>query len=305
MIGFVLTEEEIAREEKRRFYQGQIDRLRSVGLEARLFEYSDEERALPGAGWVAVFDVECRKWLRRHLDEARIPHAPLIWRPYSLIEVGQTWIRSSPLVIEALAPGPAAGLLLGHYALGKPVETLTVSADRLDQSSAVRLSATGKAIARVGYLGETGMAMSFLEGSVARRWPEFADLEWVSLDFQTPARWRDDLARCDVLLSLRGLCGSAIPLLDAMASGVVVAGTHGGGLRDIAGPENGIWIDSATLETVAEEFVAGLKRLQAQPNWHGQLLNEASETAKRVSPDETFDDNLDVWRRLIQRAGSA
>lgn len=302
MIGFVLVEGEQVRAEKRRFYQGQIDRLRAGGLEAGLYEFSDDARDLPGDGAIAVFDVACRKFLRRYLDERRIPHAPIIWNPYIFFQTDHHWIRTSDLVVSALAPGGESGRMLHEFALGKSVETLRISAEYPDFNRRARNMTDRLQVSRIGCLGRSQTAIDFIKGILTRGWPELAECEWVDLDAEAPEEWRDNLAGCDVLVSLRELCGSALPLLDAMASGIVVAGTHGGGLRDVACPENGIWINSATLETVAEELSDGLRRLAADPVWHRQLIDRASETAIENSVDATFGDNLEVWKRLTERA---
>lgn len=301
MIGFVLVEGEPAYSEKRRFYQGQIDRLRAAGVESGLYGFSNDELALPDKGAVAVFDIECRKFLRCHLDERQIPHAPLIWNPYNFFRPGQDWVRSSDLVVEAFAPGLAAGERLKKFALGKPIETLRISAEYPDHSNNGRFKGDRSQMSRIGGLGGNQFAIDFIKGALTRRWPEFADCEWVQMDSEASGGWHEDLARCDVLISLRELCGTALPLLDAMASGVVVAGTHGGGLRDVACPENGIWINSATLETIAKGLSDGLRRLVVDPVWHSQLIDKASETAKENSVDATFNDNLEVWKQLTQR----
>ncbi|MEQ8331831.1 hypothetical protein [Nisaea sp.] len=302
MIAFVLAEGEPVPAEKRRFYQGQIDRLRAEGLEADLYEFSDQSPALPNSGTVAVFDIECRKFLRRHLDERRIPHAPLIWNPYAFFMIGQTWVRTSSLVVETLVPGMAAGQMLQKFALGKPVETITVSANYIgcDDHVGPPLASSGRPL--IGCFGAGRLVIDFVKSVLIRRMPELVDCQWVHLDSEMPERWRDDLARCDTLFSFRSLCGSAIPLMDAMASGVVVAGSHGGGLSGIADAENGIWINSATLEIIAEELSAGLSRLEADPAWRRRLIDGASAVAKNNSVDATFPGNLEVWRRLIERA---
>ncbi|WP_323798096.1 hypothetical protein [Nisaea sp.] len=305
MIGFVLAEGEPARAEKRRFYQGQIDRLRAVGLEAGLYEFSDDAHHLPDHGAIAVFDVACRKFLRRYLDERRIPHAPIVWNPYIFFKIDHHWISTSDLVLATLAPGEESGRMLQKFALGKSVETLRISAEYLDFNPSARNIVDHLQVSRIGCFGSSQFAIDFIKGILTRGWPELAECEWVDLDAEALEEWRDNLAGCDVLISLRGLCGSALPLLDAMASGIVVAGTHGGGLRDVACPENGIWINSATLETVAEELSDGLLRLAADPVWHRQLIDRAFETAIENSVDATFGDNLEVWKRLTERALSA
>lgn len=304
MIGFVLVDGESAFEEKRRFYQGQIRRLGAEGVNAALYEFSEAEPVLPGVGAVAVFDIECRRFLRRHLDDRGILHAPLIWNPYRFFKVGQDWVCGSELVIAVLAPGFSAGQMLSKFALGKSVETLNVSGEYPDRRDARLQLSESLTPLRIGVLGESGVTEAFVLGIVARNLADFAEYELFRMDFGEPGSWRDDLMRCDVLISLRGLCGTGLPLLDAMASGVVVAGTHGGGLRDVACPENGIWVNRATLEIFAEELVAGIKRLASDPDWYRALVDQAVQTARDNSADATFGTNLEVWKRLLQRASS-
>lgn len=302
MIDFILLEEERDREEKRRFYQSQIDGLRDVGLTARLLEFPEGAPVLPEGGGFAVFDVECRRHLRSRLDLMRLPHVPVIWNPYTFFEIGHMWIRHSDLVIAALAPGPSSAQLLRQYELSKPIEIINITAEYSALGGSAGQSRATSGIRRIGYFSESGIGLDFIRGVLTRRGHEHADLEWIPVSFESPSDWHRDLARCDILLSLRGLSGSAIPLLEAMASGVIVMGTHGGGLRDIAGPENGLWIESGTLETIAAEMAGGLKRMSAEPAWRRHLVEGAIEVSRQAGAEAVAAGNMEVWRRLAQRA---
>ncbi|WP_420402524.1 glycosyltransferase [Nisaea sp.] len=303
MIGFIVTEGEGAREEKLAFYRGQADRLAAAGVDARIFEFTGTASSLPEPGRIAVFDVDRMRVLKDFLDRSGIRQAPIVWNPYALFGAGQGWIRKSGSVIGVIAPSEFLGRQIHRYRLGKPVLCVTVSADLPEPEMDAERSFYGP-VSRIGYFTTSAHYLAHIRGAVTRLRPDFEDIEWIEMDFETPDEWRRMVPRCDLFLSVRGLCGSALPLLDLMASEVIVCGSHGGGLREIATAENGLWVDSATLDKFVEGLIAGLTELQERPDLRCGFARNARLSALRLDADATFKANLYAWKQLVTLANS-
>jgi len=299
LIVFLLLEEEGDREEKRRFFQSQVRLLQSVGMDARVFECSGADMALPARGCLVVFDVSNRARLRAALDRAGVAQAPMVWNPYSFLGPGHDWVRSSERIVAVLVPGKYWGQKLRYYRLTKPIVIVAVAAD-LNELRPPHESASWGRIRRVGYFSAGAKYLSHIRGVLTRCRQDLGDLRWIEMTYENPEEWRKAAADCDAFMSMRGVSGSAIPLLDLMASRVVVGGLHGGGLRGIATPDNGIWVNSSTIDRIAAEFADGLTRLREEPAEHRRLVENARRTALACDADAVFEQNLTVWKRLCE-----
>jgi hypothetical protein len=303
LIGFVLTEEEGAREEKLAFYRSQIARLGAAGVDARIFNFTGAVESLPEPGWLVVFDVNRPPALQAALDESGHLQAPLVWNPYAFFGGPQARIRKSAATVAAVAPGEYWRQKLGRYHLGKHVLGVEVTTDFPGRESGSR-QPSPRLVSRIGYFPAGKPYLAHIRGAVTRLSPDFVGVEWIEMDYENPVAWRRSVPECDLFLSMRGLCGSALPLLDLMAAGVVVCGTHSGGLRDVATAENGLWVDSATADRFVEVLIDGLARARTDPEWRRSLAENARASALALDADTTFEANLPSWKQLLTLAAS-
>ncbi|WP_193188753.1 glycosyltransferase family protein [Nisaea sediminum] len=303
MIGFVLTEGEVAREEKLAFYRSQTARLGVAGVEAQIFKFTGAVESLPEPGWLVVFDVNRPPALQAALDESGHLLAPLVWNPYAFFGGPQARIRKSAATLAVIVPGEPWRQKLSRYRLGKHVLGVKVTTDFPGRESGARQSAP-RPVSRIGYFSAGKSYLAHIRGSVTRIRQDFADLEWVEMDYENPVAWRRAVPECDLFLSMRGLCGSALPLLDLMAAGVIVCGTHSGGLSEVATAENGLWVDSATADRFVEVLMDGLARARTDPEWRRSLAENARATALALDADATFETNLPIWKQLLTLAAS-
>lgn len=301
--AFLLGELEAQREEKRRFFAAQINRLRSRGVPADLFHDEDPDLDGIGPAQILIGDLDCLiKLDSSRLGSNRI-FVPLIWNPYTFLGRSQAWVRETKNVPGVLAPSASAAEIIRRYQLSRPVGALEVAIDYqwTEQDRDGVLTAPN---ARIGYLAGQTHVTQFVRGCLLRQRPEFLEREWVELDFERPDGWCHDLPRVSALLSFRSLCGSSIPLLDAMALGIPVIGLHGGGLSQIASKENGLWVNSATPDDLVPVLSSALHRLQTSPESQDSMIETARESANAVSADAVFDNNWGVWVGVIQLARS-
>lgn len=303
MIGFILTKEEGAREEKLAFYRSQAARLGAAGIDARIFEFTGAAESLPEPDRLAIFDVNQLPSLLAALNEAGHLLAPFIWNPYAFFGGPQEWVRKSAAMVAVIAPGELWRQQLSRYHLGKHVLGMNVTSDLPGPASHGRQSPT-RPVSRIGYFSTGKALLLHIRGAVTRLRPDLAGIEWIEMDYENPESWRRSAPQCDLFVSMRGLCGSALPLLDLMAAGVIVCGTHGGGLRELATAENGLWVDSATADRFVEVLIDGLARAQTDPEWRRRLAENARVSALAFSADSTFEANLPIWKQLLALAAS-
>ena len=298
-IVFVLTEDEEWKEEKRRFYQSQVDLLTEAGLQARLIQVRDKA-AVEGASLpVFVFDLGTHATIVPLLEERAGDAcllAPLLWNPYVFWEMPQRWIRAQHKVAALLVPGAAHEQNIRHYPHGQKLGTLNVAAHYAIEGKRDR-QIDGR-LPRIGYLSHRSATVKFVQGYVSRTDADFAGIDWVELNFSDLSGWQENLPTCDILLTLRPLSGSALPLLDAMAAGLLPFADHGGGLTGIASAENGVWVDSVTPEKIALQLIELLRRYRNADPALLLMRDQALSTAAQASARATFAANYRAWNAL-------
>jgi hypothetical protein len=93
--------------------------------------------------------------------------------------------------------------------------------------------------------------------------PDIADVPWLGIaDVDRPEVARRMQASA-IFLAAGRLEGLGLPPLEAMATGALVVGFHGGGGRDYATPENGDWFDDSQHFEIAEALAGLIDRLKA------------------------------------------
>lgn len=298
-IVFVLTDDEDWKEEKRRFYQSQVDLLTEAGLQARLVRANDKDAVEGARQPVFVFDLGAHAAIAPLLEEGAGETrllAPVLWNPYVFWEASQCWIRAQHKVAALLVPGAAHEKNIRHYPHGQKLGTLNVATHYVIEGK--RDEPIEGRLPRIGYLSHRSATVKFVQGYVSRMDKDFAGIEWVELNFSDPSGWQENLPACDILFALRPLSGSALPLLDAMAAGLLPFADHGGGLTGIASAENGVWVDSVTPEKIALQLIDLIRCYQnADPALSG-MRKQAMSTAEQASARVTFSANYRAWNAL-------
>lgn len=292
---FMLDGDESWREEKRRFFSSQVERLNRSGIAAEL-NAGDRDEISSCA--ICIFDVAQHAQVMARIGDAEVHLVPIIWDPYRFFSDAQRWISEERRVSAVLTPQDRVTAMVKKYPLRRPFGSIQVAMDYdpVLVTSRERPSPLGT----IGYLMERRPEIHFVRGVLARTDPSMAGIEWIELDFRNEVAWGQGLARCDAVLSLRDYAGSALPLLDCMMAGRPVCGTHGGGLlgHDVA--DAGFWCTGSTLEAAVVAMREMVTCFRQDPERLELVTDRARQLAGSLSAEATFPGNLQKWQALQQ-----
>lgn len=132
--------------------------------------------------------------------------------------------------------------------------------------------------------------------------PRHAGLPWWSIQNIPEAEVAELLGSATLHLSLNRYEGTGMTLLEALASGCVVAGFTGLGSREYTTATNGYWVEEDDCEAAADALAqaADLVRTGGSPLRH--MREDAAETARRWSYAGFVTRLEEVWMRLAPDA---
>jgi hypothetical protein len=93
-----------------------------------------------------------------------------------------------------------------------------------------------------------------VKGAFTSIYPEFADIPWVEISGMSRMEVSQVLGESAIYAAFSNLEAISLSVLEAMRSGCIVVGDHGGAGYDYANAENGIWVDASEIV----EFSRGL-----------------------------------------------
>lgn len=126
--------------------------------------------------------------------------------------------------------------------------------------------------------------------------PRFADVPWVEIANAGRTEVARLLAGSSIFASLSRHEGLGLPPLEAMAAGCLVCGFDGGGGREYATPDNGLWVEEGNLEAFARALAAALEMDELETA-RRQAAGRATAAAFSL---ERFEAELQAaWRRLL------
>ena len=142
----------------------------------------------------------------------------------------------------------------------------------------------------------------FIRGAVAAAAPDLADVRWVEIDARSEAETAAALAGAAVFLSLAHEESFGLPAVEAMAAGALVVGLHGGGGREYATTDNGVWFGADDVEACAWALIRLLRALKAdrQRGWRASLLAGGRATAQRYSPEHARSRLFEIFAELAE-----
>ena len=142
-----------------------------------------------------------------------------------------------------------------------------------------------------------GVEAVYLQGLFRSLYPEYAGVPWVKIDGCSRAECAEILGSSAIFASFSWFEGLGLPPLEAMASGSVVVGLHGGGGLDYANEGNGLWVQEGDYQQFAHKLAYAILRYKSETL--RQLQRQGLETAQRYSQDQFEGALLDAWRLLL------
>lgn len=102
-----------------------------------------------------------------------------------------------------------------------------------------------------------------IRGALRSRRPDLARVPWVEIQGRPRPEVARIMAGSEIFLATGLLEGLGLPPLEALATGALVVGFHGGGGLEYARPENGDWFEDGRHLDVAEMLARRLDELIA------------------------------------------
>jgi len=138
--------------------------------------------------------------------------------------------------------------------------------------------------------------LTVIRGLFERIHPGAAGWAWRLLETATEEEAAAALGRASVFLSLARLEASSLTILEAMASGCLVAGFTGIGPREYTGPTNGLWVDEDDCEAAAHALARAAAMAEAAGGEAALLRHGALATAAQWSHAHFTRALLGFWR---------
>ena len=133
------------------------------------------------------------------------------------------------------------------------------------------------------------------------RFPHHADFEFYKINNLAEGKVAEVLGESEIFLSLNYREGLGLPPLEAMASGCVIVGFHGGGGKEYTSNYNGLWLERRDIEA----YVSLLGKLceivkEAGPSYRS-LLEHGYKTQKNFSTGKFESNLLSFWKNFSSR----
>ena len=123
--------------------------------------------------------------------------------------------------------------------------------------------------------------------------------DWDAIQGRPEADAAAALGRASVYLSLARFEGLSVSILEAMASGCVVAGFTGFGAREYTTPANGLWVEEDDCEAAARSLVQAVAMAEADAGPAADMRQAAVVTAARWNHGVFLEALAHFWRDQI------
>jgi glycosyltransferase involved in cell wall biosynthesis len=120
--------------------------------------------------------------------------------------------------------------------------------------------------------------------------------EWDAIQGRPEADAAAALGRASVYLSLARFEGLSMSILEAMASGCVVAGFTGFGAREYTTTSNGLWVEEDDCEAAARSLVQAVALAEADAEPAAHMRDAARITAGRWNHEVFLEALAHFWR---------
>ena len=108
-----------------------------------------------------------------------------------------------------------------------------------------------------------GHELRLIRGVFRSLRPDLAKVRWIGISGLPREEVAFRMKSCEIFLALGEREGLGLPPLEALATGALVAGFHGGGGKAYATAENGDWFDDDRHVEIAQALISLIDRLNA------------------------------------------
>jgi glycosyltransferase involved in cell wall biosynthesis len=126
--------------------------------------------------------------------------------------------------------------------------------------------------------------------------PDLKRVRWIPIDGLHEEETAAVLRRSLAFVSLARLEGFGLPALEALASGCLVVGFHGGGGREYATTENGDWFEDWDLVGVARALVHAVRNAANM----GRRIEAALRAGAHYDIATTREKLVQYWTRRVE-----
>lgn len=132
------------------------------------------------------------------------------------------------------------------------------------------------------------------------KYPQFVDVDWFSLKEKSEDELAVLLGDAAVCLSLGRLESPGVMALEAMASGCIVVGYHGGGGCDYATAQNGFWHSPEDMEGVVDSLAIALSGFMSGSPVISKMVEQGRLTAQAYGEARVSEQLRQVYGQLLR-----
>lgn len=140
---------------------------------------------------------------------------------------------------------------------------------------------------------------NFLRETFRRRHPEHARVPWAALNGVPQADVAKVLGAAAIFVALGRIEGVGLPPLEAMAAGCLVAGFTGGGGREYATKENGLWCEADDWIGCADRIAEAMRLIEQPSDETRRRWTAGMATAERYDMARMERELLAFWREEV------
>jgi glycosyltransferase involved in cell wall biosynthesis len=136
---------------------------------------------------------------------------------------------------------------------------------------------------------------SFIREMFRVKHPQLANIPWVRIDGQSETATARIMGESAIFLALGRHEGLGLPPLEAMASGCLVVGFHGGGGREYARRDNALWVAEGDLFRCVDTLAEAVERRS-----DSSIHTAAAKTVQEYRRERTETILRDFWTRRLR-----
>jgi hypothetical protein len=146
-----------------------------------------------------------------------------------------------------------------------------------------------------------GLEAAFIRDLFRAAHPQYRPIPWVEIRDTTEAQTAAILGASAVYLSLCRFETCPLSILEAMASGCIIAGFTGLGARQYTTDRNGFWAEEDDCIQCTEKLVEAVRLATEGGAQRSDLLEAAHVTASYYSPERLARSVVGFWRNFTKR----